>query len=134
MKSLYDVFCAIKADEGDHMSTMKACLDSDVSVRSASLEKKILTGMALAAAVYIFLSDGEMSGVINGVDQAGDVAGSLGLDTVVEAALASVAGLSNGLLEDEEGVASTAVALEGLRRFGTLAIEFFERFILEFLL
>jgi hypothetical protein len=134
MKSLYDVFCAIKADEGDHMSTMKACLDSDVSVRSASLEKKILTGMALAAAVYIFLSDGEMSGVINGVDQAGDVAGSLGLDTVVEAALASVAGLSKGLMEDEEGIASTAVALEGLRRFGTLAIEFFERFILEFLL
>jgi hypothetical protein len=129
MRSLYDVFTAIKADEGDHMSTMKACLDSEVTVNSGSLEKKILTGMALAAAVYVFLSDGEMAGIIDGIDQAGDVAATTGLDAAVDAALVSAAGLTKGLLEDEEGLASTAEAVEGLRRAGILAVEVIERFI-----
>jgi hypothetical protein len=145
MHSLYDVFCAIQDDERDHMSTMMACLDSEVTVRSRSLEKKVLTGMALAAAVYVFLSEGEMSGVIDGIDQVGDVAASttssLTLDTAVDAALASAAGLTTGgLLEDEEGLASTAEAVEaglastaeaveGLRRLGTLAVEVIEGFI-----
>jgi hypothetical protein len=56
MNSLYDVFCAIKADEGDHVSTMTACLDPTVAVRSPAIEKKILTGLALAAAASVIVS------------------------------------------------------------------------------
>ena len=60
MRSLYDVFTAIKADEGDHVGTMKACLDPDVAVLSPSLEKKVLTGVALVAAFSYFLTAGDI--------------------------------------------------------------------------
>jgi hypothetical protein len=56
MNSLYDVFCAIRADEGDHVSTMTACLDPTVAVRSPSIERRVLTGLALAAAASVVLS------------------------------------------------------------------------------
>ena len=49
MKSLYDTFVAIRADEGDHVSTMHACLDPEVSMRSPSLERRILYGAALVS-------------------------------------------------------------------------------------
>lgn len=51
MTTLFDVFTAIKADEGDHVGTMKACKDPSVSKDSASLEKRALAGVALMAAV-----------------------------------------------------------------------------------
>jgi hypothetical protein len=74
MNSLYDVFCAIRDDEGDHVSTMHACLDPTANLRSPSREKKIFAGLVLAAAIGYYVS---MGGV--GTDVA-DVAG----DAVVE--------------------------------------------------
>jgi hypothetical protein len=56
MSSLYDVFCAVRDDEGDHVGTMHACLDPESILRSPSLEKKVLAGLALAAAVGFYLS------------------------------------------------------------------------------
>jgi hypothetical protein len=55
MTSLYDVFCAIRDDEGDHVSTMHACLDPTANL---SLEKKVFSGIFLAAAVGYYLSMG----------------------------------------------------------------------------
>ena len=80
MESLYDVFSAIRDDEGDHVSTMEACLDPNVAKLSPSLEKKFLTGIAAAVAVAVFLNTGadigiggdELSGVADGVDLATD--------------------------------------------------------------
>jgi hypothetical protein len=74
MSSLYDVFVAIRDDEGDHVSTMHACLDPTANLRSPSREKKIFAGLVLAAAIGYYVS---MGGV--GTDVA-DVAG----DAVVE--------------------------------------------------
>ena len=74
MSSLYDVFCAIRDDEDDHVSTMHACLDPTANLRSPSREKKIFAGLVLAAAIGYYFS---MVGT--GTDVA-DVAG----DTVVE--------------------------------------------------
>jgi ubiquinol oxidase len=55
MKSLYDVFTAIRNDEGDHVNTMQSCLDPSAPTLSSGLESRVLTGVALAAATsYLF--------------------------------------------------------------------------------
>jgi ubiquinol oxidase len=55
MKSLYDVFVAIRNDEGDHVNTMQSCLDPTAPTLSQGLESRVLTGVALtAAASYLF--------------------------------------------------------------------------------
>merc|ERR1719354_387328 len=43
MRSLYDVFVAIRNDEGDHVYTMTSCLDPKVAVLSPALESRVLT-------------------------------------------------------------------------------------------
>ena len=53
MTTLYDVFKAIQADEGDHVAVMEACLDPHVPIISPSIEIRFLTGAALAAAVTL---------------------------------------------------------------------------------
>ena len=57
MKSLYDVFVAIRNDEGDHVSTMKSCLDPKEVTLSPALESRVLTGVALASAAGYFFGD-----------------------------------------------------------------------------
>jgi ubiquinol oxidase len=78
MTSLHDVFSAIKADEGDHVSTMVACIDPKVPVGSASLERRLLAGVALAAAVSYMVASGDdtatldIDPVLAAADQIGD--------------------------------------------------------------
>lgn len=55
LQSLYDVFVAIRNDEGDHVSTMKSCLDPKEPVLSPALESRVLTGVALASSVGYLL-------------------------------------------------------------------------------
>ncbi|KAG7364271.1 alternative oxidase-domain containing protein [Nitzschia inconspicua] len=63
MRNLYDVFRAIRADEADHVSTMKACLDENVVLLSPSLERKILIGTGIvAAAATLFTTDALLAG------------------------------------------------------------------------
>jgi len=57
LKSLYDVFEAIREDEGDHVKTMQACLDPSENLRAPSLEKKALTGAGILYLLTSFLSD-----------------------------------------------------------------------------
>ena len=70
MKTLYDVFSAIRDDEGDHVSTMKACLDPSVAVNSPSIEKQLLVGGAVFATAAYFLSTGEA--LFEGLEDGGD--------------------------------------------------------------
>jgi hypothetical protein len=72
MSSLHDVFTAIRADEGDHVSTMQACLDPEAILRSPSKEKKVLAGLTLASAVGFYFSMGGILG--RGVTDVADVA------------------------------------------------------------
>lgn len=58
MTSLYDVFAAIRADEGDHVSTMAACLDKDVTMLSPSMERRILYGAGLTSIAATVLNAG----------------------------------------------------------------------------
>jgi hypothetical protein len=88
MSSLYDVFCAIRADEGDHVSTMHACLDPESIIKSPSREKRVLAGLALAAAIGFYQSMADVTNVAN-------VAGDAVLDdgsaaTAIESLLAGM--------------------------------------------
>ena len=65
MQSLFDVFSAIKADEGDHVGTMKSCLDPEVAVKSPALEKKVLVGAALVSAFTYFISTGDILDILD---------------------------------------------------------------------
>lgn len=87
MMSLYDVFTAIRDDEGDHVSTMNQCLDPSAAVRSASLEQRLLFGSALfVAGSSLFAGDASM---IEGI-----LGQSLGDGSVVEAIAGTIAGLA----------------------------------------
>jgi urease gamma subunit len=109
MNSLYDVFCAIKADEADHVSTMTECLDPTVAVRSPSIEKRILTGLALAAAASVIVS---ATGTFVPTDVAVDgtaveslASGSAGLFEAISAGAAALtaqimAGASQGVVSE----------------------------------
>ena len=59
MNSLYDVFNAIRNDEGDHVGTMRGCLDPKVAVMSPSLETKALTAAALVTSVGYLLGSSD---------------------------------------------------------------------------
>jgi hypothetical protein len=109
MHSLYDVFCAIRADEGDHVSAMNACLDPEATIRSPSLEKRILAGAALAAAVGFLLSTGEMVDVGGeGVLEDGSAV------TIIESVVAGIASFAQGVTSDgaEENVAGLGAEIE----------------------
>ena len=98
MGSLYDVFVAIRADEGGHVTTMKSCLDQNVTVLLPSLEKNVL----LATAGY-FLGTG-----VNTVDDMSIIAAVDDIELVDEAIFEGLIGgfgtLVNGVRQlNEEG-------------------------------
>ena len=115
MRSLYDVFSAIRNDEADHVKTMQACLDPDVSVMSPSLEKKVMTGLALGATVGYFLSTGDLIDV-NDIGSVSDIADNIDLielideesgdisliNSAVDGIVGAIVGLSAGLTDLEE--------------------------------
>mmetsp|Transcript_34601 Transcript_34601/g.50809 ORF Transcript_34601/g.50809 Transcript_34601/m.50809 type:complete len:282 (-) Transcript_34601:175-1020(-) len=81
MKTLHDVFRAIRDDEGDHVSTMKQCLDPDTVVRSPALEKKFATGAALVAAFGYLLSTGDVLDI--DPESIGSALGDVDIDAAV---------------------------------------------------
>lgn len=108
MKSLYDVFRAIQADEADHVKTMQACLDPEANLRSPSMEKKILTGVALLGVVSLILSSGgggeftDLATSDSLVDSSAIAGGDASATALVEAALAGASGMAQQLAQDEE--------------------------------
>jgi hypothetical protein len=119
MSSLYDVFCAIRADEGDHVSTMQACLDPEATLRSPSLEKRVLAGLALAAALGYLVSTGDFVDVTDYADVAGDAVLEDGSTAtgIVESLLAGIASFTQQVSGDgvdvdavlEDGSATTGI-------------------------
>lgn len=102
----YDVFCAIRDDEAEHVSTMQACQDPEVIVRAPRLEGLIAAAASSAVAATALLTDplglgGELPpGVAGGF-------GSLASDG---------AGLADGLAGLVAGLAARLSQLE-LRLF-----------------
>lgn len=113
MNNLYEVFAAIRADEGDHVGTMKACLDPSVPLLSPSLENRFLTGLALTATVGYFVSSGGLEGV-----SSSEVVDGAMIDPLVDSVLAGAAAMIGGASVAEE--ATDAAEFEGLVQSGAL--------------
>ncbi len=114
LRSLYDVFVAIRNDESDHVHTMTSCLDPSVAVLSPALESRVLTGVALAAGASLLFGGSlgvggggvGLSG-IEGVEGLADMAdGMTDLDSILSedgslgalnAIVGGLAGLANGM-------------------------------------
>lgn len=156
MNSLYDVFCAIRNDEGDHVQTMSSCLDPKVSTLSPALESRVLTGIALAAGANV-LTDGNVEVIstigsslstltgIEGFDQLADTLTDIDLDAVIgvedggfsNAILGVVAGLGSGLQNlvertvdvdvDEDAAMEGITGLDGFEL--DIIIEAFKTFV-----
>lgn len=119
LRSLYDVFVAIRNDEGDHVSTMKSCLDPAEVTLSPALESRVLTGVALAASVGYFFGDSAMlervsssfnqlSGGVQGLESLSDLAeGANDLDTAISG-VAARGGASNIINSIVSGLARFA--------------------------
>ena len=58
MRNLYDVYKAIQADEGDHVTAMKACLDPNIRLVSPSVERRLVTAAALFATLGLLVNGG----------------------------------------------------------------------------
>lgn len=126
LKSLYDVFVAIRNDEGDHVSTMKSCLDPKEVTLSPALESRVLTGVALASAAGYFFGDSatldSLAGSFKqlssggGLEGLSDLAvdGSTDLDSVLTEAVGSDSSLLNGVVGGLGGLASGIRELTGL--------------------
>uniref|UniRef100_A0A7S2LGM5 Ubiquinol oxidase n=1 Tax=Leptocylindrus danicus TaxID=163516 RepID=A0A7S2LGM5_9STRA len=56
MTSLYYVFENIRNDEGEHVNSMKACLDPNIAVMSKLMKRVLLAGFSLAASVGYVIS------------------------------------------------------------------------------
>mmetsp|Transcript_31531 Transcript_31531/g.76409 ORF Transcript_31531/g.76409 Transcript_31531/m.76409 type:complete len:181 (-) Transcript_31531:217-759(-) len=118
MRNLHDVYKAIQADEGDHVTAMKACLDPSVSLVSPSLERRLVTASALVATVGLLLISG---GDVNPDDIAADASTveTFAGDGIVEIVLSGFAAVSSQLMGDNspEAVAGAESAVEGTELF-----------------
>ena len=119
LRSLYDVFVAIRNDEGDHVQTMTSCLDPNVATISPALESRVLTGMALTAGAGLFFGNNpgfdSLTGVsesLGGIEGLSDLASDKlteldsvlaedggSVPAVINAIVGGLAGLANGLQE-----------------------------------
>ena len=110
MRSLYDTFAAIRADEGDHVSTMHSCLDPKATMRSPSMERRILYGAALVALASAVLSSGSFDVVQDSAltDTTALTEGSSAISTALE----SIAGVAAGLASLGENVVEDAEVLQ----------------------
>ena len=125
MRSLYDVFSAIRADETDHVNTMQACLDPQATVRTPSLERKVIAGLAFVAVISALVSTGDI-GTIADMDTAAENVASA--DMGIDAAAAGAAFAGSAMAENEE-FASLAF-VEGTRRVIVQVLETLARFFL----
>eukprot|EP00569_Conticribra_weissflogii_P004956 CAMPEP_0171332290 /NCGR_PEP_ID=MMETSP0878-20121228/3255_1 /TAXON_ID=67004 /ORGANISM="Thalassiosira weissflogii, Strain CCMP1336" /LENGTH=640 /DNA_ID=CAMNT_0011832989 /DNA_START=300 /DNA_END=2222 /DNA_ORIENTATION=- len=107
LQSLYDVFVAIRNDEGDHVSTMKSCLDPKEPVLSPALESRALTGVALASSVGFLLgSVGDWTQLADFVDSASS---GIDLDNVLTESATRSSPILDGIIG---GIASFANGLK----------------------
>jgi hypothetical protein len=138
MQSLFDVFAAIAADEGDHSSAMSACLDTKATFYSPSVERRILVGVAaVAMATYLLSTIGVFdASIIDSADTAATVASDSAAVTEVVAATAGIMGWAEEMIkEDESNIESVGEGLiegsgaisEVFRRAGYAMLQFFSR-------
>ena len=137
MQSLFDVFAAIAADEGDHVSAMSACLDTKATFYSPSAERRILVGVVAATLATYLLSTG---GVFDAsfVDSADTTVSAVASDsavvTEVAAAVAGIMGWAEEILKKDESIGEGLIEGGGaipelFRRVGFAMLQFFSRLL-----
>jgi hypothetical protein len=125
MRSLYDVFRAVQADECDHVSTMQSCLDENQAIVSPSLEKRVLMGTGIITAAAGLLYGGDFADTTNlsflDVDGLAFDGVSAELDAILAGAIALISQLfradSDALIEAGE----VAGSVEAVKNSGILA-------------
>lgn len=126
MRNLYDVFQAIQADEGDHVSTMQSCLDEKVALLSPSIEKRVLFGAGIAAAASAILSGGDISETtnllsLNADDLAIDSLSGIEFDAILAGAAALIAQIFSGNSDAIVEASEMAGSMEAMKDGGVLA-------------
>jgi hypothetical protein len=140
MQSLFDVFAAIAADEGDHASAMSACLDIKATLHSPSVERRLLVGVAaVAVATYLLSTSGVFDpSLIDSADTAVSVTTDSAVVTEVAAAAAGLMGWAEEMVKEDEGnietvgeglIEGSGAIYEMLRRFGVEMLKFFSRLL-----
>lgn len=126
MRNLGDVFRAIQADEGDHVSTMQSCLDEKVALVSPSIEKRILFGAGIAAAASAILSGGDFSETtnllsLNTDDLALDSLSGIEFDAILAGAAALISQIFGGNSDAIAEASEVAGSIEAMKDGGVLA-------------
>ena len=140
MQNLFDVFAAIAADEGDHVSAMSACLDTNATIHSPSVERRILVGAAaVAVATYVLSTSGVFdASLLDSADTAVTVTSDTAVVTEVAAAAAGIMGWAEEMIkQDESNIESVGEGLvegggaisELFRRAVMTAVQFFSRIL-----
>mmetsp|Transcript_12139 Transcript_12139/g.18200 ORF Transcript_12139/g.18200 Transcript_12139/m.18200 type:complete len:520 (-) Transcript_12139:123-1682(-) len=129
MKTLYDVFVAIREDEGDHVGTMKACLDPRVPVLSPALEGRVLTSFALASLAAVFLTMAEVPTDMVSTEFFEGIDGTL-LDGVIGGAAALFGDIGDtGITEAEEELVTGGSVAFLANYIGQVVIPYLVRFL-----
>jgi hypothetical protein len=136
MRSLFDVFAAIAADERDHTTAMSACLDTDATFQSPSLERRILVGVAAVAfATYMLSTNGELDvSVLDSADTAVSMASDSSVVSELAAAAAGMVGWAKDTAYDDEvQIESVGEAVmesgEAMQRFWYSMLRIFPRLL-----
>eukprot|EP00538_Stauroneis_constricta_P011340 CAMPEP_0119571404 /NCGR_PEP_ID=MMETSP1352-20130426/44092_1 /TAXON_ID=265584 /ORGANISM="Stauroneis constricta, Strain CCMP1120" /LENGTH=638 /DNA_ID=CAMNT_0007621083 /DNA_START=620 /DNA_END=2537 /DNA_ORIENTATION=+ len=116
MQSLHDVFTAVRADEGDHVATMQACLDPTVAVQSPSIERRVLIGLAMVAIVGAAINVGGDAGLLDSA--VGSLSSDLATasDSATTASNVAAASAGTGLEETAMVDAVGAAVVAGMQR------------------
>ena len=140
MLNLFDVFAAIAADEGDHVSAMSACLDTKATFYSPSVERRIFISLAaVAVATYLLSTSGVYdASLLDSADTAVSVTSDATVITEVTAATAGIMGWAEEMIKEdvinidavEEGLEDGGGAMSQIfRRAGNAALRFFSRIL-----
>jgi ubiquinol oxidase len=130
LQSLYDVFAAIRDDEGDHVQAMQMALDENAVVQSPSVERRILTGLALVAAAAVLASTGVVGDWMS--TDLGDMAATdVEAGTLMDVLAAGAAATAQQAFRDNvaEDVVEATALTEPLERFGKEILEFLMRLL-----
>lgn len=132
VNSLYDVVCNIRDDEAEHVTTMAACQDSEVLLRSPNTEAAMVGTAVAAAALAIFISglsggglveegfEKALTGLADDASAAASGAAARALSSFTQDASTAASGAVDelGNAAGEEGVKNGIAKLPALQQLG----------------
>jgi hypothetical protein len=105
---------------------MKACLDPSVAVKSPSMEQRVLTGIAVAAAISYFLSTGDVADLTDLTGTLDSTGGAVDAGGVLNEGSASAGSMVDAILAGAAGFASQVTKGEDEGSFAGIGSDLFE--------